>query len=59
MICSLSEYKELKWVAGMFYWMESVQSYDEGGRKYTDELAKFVEGGIEGTSFICGVWNSE
>jgi len=42
-------------VAGMFYWMESVQSYDEGGWRYIDELAKFVEGGMEGTSFIDSV----
>jgi hypothetical protein len=54
-ICSSSEYKELKWVAGMFYWMESVQSYNEGGWNYMDELAKFVEGGMQGTSFIDAV----
>ena len=54
-ICSSSEYKELKWVAGMFYWMESVQPYNEGGWKYTDELQKFVEGGMQGTNFIDAV----
>jgi len=42
-------------VAGMFYWMESVQSYDEGGWKYMEELANFVEGGMQGTSFIDAV----
>eukprot|EP00986_Skeletonema_menzelii_P012061 scaffold6449_cov148-Skeletonema_menzelii.AAC.1 len=35
--------------------MESVQPYNEGGWKYADELAKFVEGGMEGTSFIDAV----
>ena len=39
----------------MFYWMESVQSYNEGGWKYMDELAKFVEGGMQGTAFIDAV----
>ena len=54
-ICSSSAFKELKWVAGMFYWMESVQSYNEGGWRYMDELAKFVEGGMQGTAFIDAV----
>ena len=54
-ICSSSQYKELKWVAGMFYWMESVQPYNEGGWSYLDELAKFVEGNMQGTSFIDAV----
>ena len=54
-ICSSTRYKELKWVAGMFYWMESVQTYDEGGWRYMDELAKFVEGGMQGTAFIDAV----
>jgi len=35
--------------------MESVQSYDEGGWKYKDELARFVERGMQGTSFIDAV----
>lgn len=54
-ICSSSTYKELKWVAGMLYWMESVQEYNEGGWKYMDELAKFVESGMQGTGFIDAV----
>lgn len=54
-ICASSEYKELKWIAGEFYWMESVQSYNEGGWDYTTELHKFVQGGMTGTSFIDAV----
>ena len=42
-------------LAGEFYWMESVQSYNEGGWDYTSELRKFVEGGMTGTGFIDGV----
>ena len=41
--------------AGEFYWMESVQTYNEGGWDYTTELRKFVEGGMIGTSFIDSV----
>jgi len=54
-ICASSEHKELKWIAGEFYWMESVQSYNQGGWDYTTELRKFVEGGMTGTSFIDSV----
>merc|ERR1711935_483971 len=43
-ICSSEEHKELKWIAGMFYWIESLQSYDERGWNYIDELHKFVDG---------------
>jgi len=39
----------------VFYWMESVQSYDRGGWRYTVELARFVESGMQGTSFIDAV----
>ncbi len=54
-ICSSAEYKELKWIAGMFYWMESVQTYNEDGWDYLTELRNFVEGGMTGTSFIDAV----
>ena len=55
MICTSSEYKELKWIAGMFYWMESVQSYNVGGWDDLTELRSFVEGGMQGTGFIDAV----
>ena len=42
-------------LVGEFYWMESVQSYNQGGWDYTTELRKFVEGGMTGTSFIDSV----
>ena len=47
-ICSSEEHQELKWIAGFFYWVESVQTYDEGGWNYLDELRKFVDGGMQG-----------
>eukprot|EP00804_Cyclotella_cryptica_P016182 CCRYP_005704-RA/>CCRYP_005704-RA protein AED:0.09 eAED:0.09 QI:0/0.84/0.78/1/0.92/0.85/14/873/1725 len=54
-ICNSPEYKELKWIAGMFYWIESVQSYNNEGWDYLTELRAFVEGGMSDTSFIDGV----
>ena len=54
-ICNSSEYNELKWIAGMFYWIESVQSYNKEGWDYLTELKSFVEGGMSDTSFIDGV----
>ncbi|KAL7526856.1 hypothetical protein ACHAXR_001684, partial [Thalassiosira sp. AJA248-18] len=54
-ICASPVHKELKWIAGEFYWMESVQPYNEGGWDYTTELRKFVQGGMTGTAFIDGV----
>ena len=54
-ICSSPEHKELKWIAGEFYWMESVQGYNEGGWDYNTELIKFVDGGMNGNQFINAV----
>lgn len=54
-ICSSPKYKELKWIAGMFYWMESVQQYNEGGWNYMEELVKFVDGGLVDRGFIDAV----
>lgn len=54
-ICSSTKYKELKWMAGMFYWMESVQNYNVGGWSYLDELHKFVDGGFTDRKFIDSV----
>jgi len=54
-ICASEEHKELKWIAGMFYWVESLQSYNVGGWDYITELQKFVDGGMSGNSFIDSV----
>ena len=54
-ICASTEYEELKWIAGMFYWVDSVQSYDVGGWNYMAELRKFVDGGLTDMSFIDSV----
>lgn len=54
-ICSSQEFPELKWVAGLFYWIDSVQTYSAGGWVYLKELHKFVDGGKVDTSFIDAV----
>ena len=52
-VCDSKEHPELKWIAGLFYWVESVQGYNVGdGWTYVSELQKFVDGGMKGTSFI-------
>lgn len=59
-ICSSEENKELKWIAGMFYWMESVQKYDSGGWNYMAELKAFVDGGFNDPNFhnsVSGIVN--
>ena len=41
--------------AGFFYWINAVQSYDEGGWNYINELHSYVDGGMEGDAFINAV----
>jgi len=54
-ICASQEHQELKWIAGFFYWVESVQTYDEGGWNYLTKLHDFVDGGMTDNSFIDSV----
>jgi len=54
-ICGNKERGELKWIAGMFYWIESLQSYNSGGWDYITELHKFVDDGMFGSTFINAV----
>ena len=51
-ICDSVEHPELKWIAGLFYWLQSVQNFDSSGFNYIAELKAFVDGGFSGTSFI-------
>ncbi len=57
LICSSTEHPELKWIAGLFYWMSSVQEYDGSGTPYAGwdyrtEVKRYVDGGMNGDSFI-------
>ena len=51
-ICANTEFPELKWVAGLFYWVDSVQGYEADGWNYITELHNYVDGGMQGDSFI-------
>jgi hypothetical protein len=58
-ICSTTEHPELKWIAGFFYWMSSVQEYNKPDPRYSSfnyrtELKKFVDAGMRAgdTAFI-------
>ncbi len=60
LICSSEKNKEIKWIAGLFYWVSSVQAYNDVGGPYADwnyyaELKKYVDGGLQGTAFIDAV----
>ena len=46
-ICASTAHPELKWIAGLFYWAESVQTYSKGGWDYQSELKAFVSGGMQ------------
>ncbi|WP_084631379.1 Ig-like domain-containing protein [Ferrimonas senticii] len=57
LICSSEENKEIKWIAGLFFWVNSVQAYSNEGGPYADwnyynELKKYVDGGLQGSQFI-------
>jgi len=47
LICSSTEHKEIKWIAGLFFWMNSVQAYQGSGKyagwNYKTELKKYVD----------------
>ena len=43
------------WLAGFFYWISEVQTYDEGGWNYIEQLHKFVDNGMNGVAFINAV----
>lgn len=53
-ICNRSEHPELKWLGGMFYWVTSLQPY-ENGWSYVDNLKEFVRTGMQDETFIDSV----
>merc|ERR1711920_229569 len=46
MICDPSGPPQLKWVTGIYYWLNSVQSYDNRGWNYLEQLKQWVENGM-------------
>jgi len=55
-ICADGAPPELKWIAGFFYWLNSVQPYTAAGWDFYEELKSFVDGGLNANdnSFIDG-----
>ncbi|KAK1739219.1 hypothetical protein QTG54_009762 [Skeletonema marinoi] len=51
-ICGSAQHSELKWVAGMTEWVDTVQSYDKDGYSYLEDLKRFVNGGMTYDTFI-------
>jgi hypothetical protein len=45
----------LKWIAGFFYWLDQVQSYENEGWNYINELHSFVDNGMHDEAFINSV----
>lgn len=45
-ICEAGSPPELKWIAGIFYWLNSVQPYIAPGWQYFDELKSWVDNGM-------------
>ena len=57
LVCSTQEHKEIKWIAGLFFWMNEVQGYNNAGGPYAswnyhEQLKAYVDGGFVGTKFI-------
>lgn len=50
-----SPYPELKWIAGMFYWMRSVERYSSEGWNYIDKVREYVRGGLAGEWLVDAV----
>eukprot|EP00873_Tetraselmis_striata_P027989 jgi/Tetstr1/448253/TSEL_035541.t1 len=45
-ICD-DENPTIKWIFGMFFWMQEVQQYNEGGWSYREQVKAWVDGGME------------
>ena len=54
-ICREGDYPELKWIAGLFYWMSSVQNYNREEWSYLAALRTYVDQGMNGYAFIDAV----
>lgn len=51
-----SDHPDLKWIAGFFYWMQTVQKYEDSNFNYLSALKKFVDGGMsDNNAFIDAV----
>jgi len=54
-ICTGLESISLRWISGMYHWMENVQKYNKNGFNYMDELTRYVNEDLVGTDFFAAV----
>lgn len=54
-ICTSEEHPELKWIAGLFFWIQEVQTWNTAEFNYLERLRQFVDGGMVDSSFIDAV----
>eukprot|EP00804_Cyclotella_cryptica_P017910 CCRYP_001289-RA/>CCRYP_001289-RA protein AED:0.06 eAED:0.06 QI:88/1/1/1/1/1/6/58/1097 len=54
-ICGSQYNNQLIWMTGLFTWIDRVQSYDEGGFNYMEELLHFADSGFKDEEFIKAV----
>ena len=52
---SESSTEDMRWITGMFEWVERIQSYDDTEWNYLDQLKKFVDRGMNDDDFISSV----
>lgn len=57
LVCSSTEHGEIKWIAGLFFWMNEVQGYHDPAYNwdYHAQLKAYVDGGMKGDAFINAV----
>jgi hypothetical protein len=57
LICSSTQHGEIKWIAGLFFWMNEVQGYHDPAYNwdYYAQLKAYVDGGMKGDAFINAV----
>lgn len=51
-ICAGLYSTKLRWVVGMYHWIEEVQSYNEDGFNYVEQLDKYVGDNLEDPNFF-------
>jgi hypothetical protein len=56
-VCAGLDSIPLRWISGMYHWMENVQKYDKGGFNYMNELVSYVNGNLKKEEFFEGAAN--
>lgn len=51
-ICAGLYSTKLRWIVGMYHWIENVQSYDEDGFNYIEQLDAYVADNLEDSDFF-------